>query len=206
MHSRALFKITVLLAAAFVGALMVLIVTGSSHAFEPEPQTVWPPRNAVAAALNTTIGGTTTTTATSIYPLPTWSTRNKLFRNDGWRGVRRRRRGARWATPRDGGQDAWRGGTTTTTGTSTSTSEEASTARQQAVPKRRGGARLSMPGHPARGHGVRPRRGVGGLRQRRRPRPLPHRKVVPAFGEQAVRNDGGHVFDATRTVPSGMSD
>jgi hypothetical protein len=55
MHAKLLFKITILSTVAFLAALMLLILTSSSYAFEPEPQTVWPPRNAVTATLNTTI-------------------------------------------------------------------------------------------------------------------------------------------------------
>lgn len=55
MRSKRVFRITILSAAAFLAALLLLILTRSSYAFEPDPQTVWPPRNAVTATLNTTI-------------------------------------------------------------------------------------------------------------------------------------------------------
>jgi hypothetical protein len=55
MHGKPVFKIAILSTAAFLAALLLLILTRSSYAFEPEPQTMWPPRNAVTATLNTTI-------------------------------------------------------------------------------------------------------------------------------------------------------
>ena len=84
MRSKPVFKITIPSTAAFLAALVLLILTRSSYAFEPEPQTVWPPRNAVTATLNTTI------TLTYDEPISATTVTSRTFAVHGIMAVQRR--------------------------------------------------------------------------------------------------------------------